>query len=648
MAELLGELAALAFWETAGRAVLHSLWQVAVLGILYGGLRFATRRPEVRYAGAALLLTLAVAWPAFTALDTVPTSTLSFADDEAPPQSSPSDIALSTQNGSRSQPPVRPAKSNAPVFLRTVGAAWQLGALLLLLRLAGRGVHEQRSLLRRSQPLEESVRSQLQGLAEECGIPRVRFAACADSESPCALGVLRPVVLFPLSTLTGFSPSQLEALALHELAHVRRHDYLANVLQSVAEALLFFHPVARWLSGEMRRERELCCDDWAARHASGLELAEALVSLERQRAPSAQRQSAGLAPAAHGPELAVRVERLLQRASEPSHQHRGDFTMLPTSLSFTPRAAVLAVALALVTLPFLLAPGSSVGAQQPQTEEVLVQAQLLVLERGLAETLSPDWTQLAEVSPTLRMSEFAADELAERVTSSSIDEALLTGAAKVIMVPKLRNRVGETATLSIGDTGFAYRLQTRTQRVGDQLLFDVATEIVRDGSSGPAELLENHLASEDEILAFIAPFVSDHPLISGDGAYEYLLLLSLRTLDPELPAAEREELQQAPFGLVYRPQYRGEALNLSLNNVLLTEVLTALSTGTGLRFELDSEVEPGPVTVQLEQVPWDHALEQILKVNCLAAEVERDGLVRIRKAALPCAARMTERDGRRE
>jgi beta-lactamase regulating signal transducer with metallopeptidase domain len=77
-------------------------------------------------------------------------------------------------------------------------------------------------------------------------------------EVPTVVGWLRPVILAPVGALTGLSPDHVEALLAHELAHIRRCDYLVNMLQSVAEALLFYHPAVWWISGEIRAERELC------------------------------------------------------------------------------------------------------------------------------------------------------------------------------------------------------------------------------------------------------------------------------------------------------------------------------------------------------------------------------------------------------
>ncbi len=85
-------------------------------------------------------------------------------------------------------------------------------------------------------------------------------------EIPMAIGWLKPVVLLPAGMITGLNPAQLEMLILHELAHIRRHDYLVNFLQTLIEILFFFHPAVRWISKQVRNEREYCSDDIAVYH----------------------------------------------------------------------------------------------------------------------------------------------------------------------------------------------------------------------------------------------------------------------------------------------------------------------------------------------------------------------------------------------
>jgi len=80
---------------------------------------------------------------------------------------------------------------------------------------------------------------------------------------PAVIGWLKPVLLVPASAVGGLSPDQLEAILAHEIAHVRRHDYLVNLLQTLVETLLFYHPAVWWVSTQVRIEREHCCDDVA-------------------------------------------------------------------------------------------------------------------------------------------------------------------------------------------------------------------------------------------------------------------------------------------------------------------------------------------------------------------------------------------------
>ncbi|HEX9200042.1 MAG TPA: TonB family protein [Acidobacteriaceae bacterium] len=145
-------------------------------------------------------------------------------------------------------------------------------------------------------------------LRRRLGIARaVRLMHSARVEVPTVIGWLRPVVLIPASCLTGLTAEQIEAIFCHELAHVRRHDYLVSVFQSVVEALLFYHPAVWWVSKQVRRERECCCDEMAV-GAGGdvLAYARALSYLEERRAYVPE-----FVLGANGGVLKMRIKRLL-------------------------------------------------------------------------------------------------------------------------------------------------------------------------------------------------------------------------------------------------------------------------------------------------------------------------------------------------
>ncbi len=133
------------------------------------------------------------------------------------------------------------------------------------------------------------------------------------AEVPVVVGYLRPAILLPVGMLAGMPASQIEAILLHELAHIRRHDYLVNLFQTVVEGFLFYHPAVWWISGVIRAERENCCDDLVvAANGNAPEYAAALTALEQSRWAA---HDAALA--ATGGNLMKRIRRLLYPRENP-------------------------------------------------------------------------------------------------------------------------------------------------------------------------------------------------------------------------------------------------------------------------------------------------------------------------------------------
>jgi beta-lactamase regulating signal transducer with metallopeptidase domain/outer membrane biosynthesis protein TonB len=134
------------------------------------------------------------------------------------------------------------------------------------------------------------------------------------NDIPMAIGWIKPVVLIPVTMLSGLTPSQLDMLILHELAHIRRHDYLVNFIQTLVEILLFFHPGVRWVSKQMRNEREYCSDDIAVQH-SGNPVAYAHTLADTASICNSHRHHSipAMAMAASGGDLKQRVLRLIDQ-----------------------------------------------------------------------------------------------------------------------------------------------------------------------------------------------------------------------------------------------------------------------------------------------------------------------------------------------
>jgi len=127
--------------------------------------------------------------------------------------------------------------------------------------------------------------------------------------SPVMLGTIKPIILLPVAVISHLTTEQVEAILLHELAHIKRHDYLLNMLQVITEAILFFNPFVWLLSGIIRKEREHCCDDLVvACSASPLPYARALVILESQRT----NYDLAMAATGHKNQLFNRIKRIME------------------------------------------------------------------------------------------------------------------------------------------------------------------------------------------------------------------------------------------------------------------------------------------------------------------------------------------------
>ena len=162
---------------------------------------------------------------------------------------------------------------------------WVVGASALVLRLLVNWVLVQQLKSEGIQLTEPRLQVVFKRLISNLQINKtVQLFESARVSSPLVIGFFKPVVLLPIGLATGLSNAQIEAVLAHELAHIKRHDYLINLLQSLVEIIYFFHPALWWLSARVRQERENCCDDCAVSVCgSKLALAQALTFVEEYR-----------------------------------------------------------------------------------------------------------------------------------------------------------------------------------------------------------------------------------------------------------------------------------------------------------------------------------------------------------------------------
>jgi beta-lactamase regulating signal transducer with metallopeptidase domain len=295
--------------EALATTLLHSLWQCTLIGLVAAvalrGLRHGS--PQARYAVACVALAACVLWPAIELL-----RVLSGPGDASLPMTALAHSDVATTATASADAVDRPgwhawrdaAADRAPWLV----ALWAIGAVAMLLRLAG-GLRWVARLRRDAQaPADPVWQARLDRLAQRFGLRGVRFAVFEGDGGPVSIGLWRPLVLVPAALLARMPVEAIEALLAHELAHIRRRDYLVNLLQRLAEALLFHHPVVWWLSHRIRIEREQVADDLAATAlGEPRRLAHALLALERAAFPPPT-----LAQAAHGGLLMSRIQSLLR------------------------------------------------------------------------------------------------------------------------------------------------------------------------------------------------------------------------------------------------------------------------------------------------------------------------------------------------
>ena len=285
--------------------LLHFVWQGAALAAAaYVSLHFL-RNSSARYAFLVGVLVLMLAAPVatFVVLNSQAAATASISSSAMNP-------ALAADAAARTAAIKHPSTASArtaPDYFFLLVELWFAGVVLFSLRSAGGFFLVVRLRRKESTPVSREFLELCQALQESMGITRmVRYCESLQLDAPVVVGWIRPVVLLPVSALTGLDETQLQAVIAHELAHIRRLDAFVNLFQIAVESLLFYHPAVWWLGKRIREERENCCDDAAvAVCGSPVTYAHALARMAESRVAPQLLMAANRGP------LAARVARLL-------------------------------------------------------------------------------------------------------------------------------------------------------------------------------------------------------------------------------------------------------------------------------------------------------------------------------------------------
>jgi TonB family protein len=193
---------------------------------------------------------------------------------------------------------------------------WALGVGFLSLRAVMGWMGAQRLVHLDTEDVSGSLQLLVNKLMARLGVEQaVRVLESGRVRVPTVVGWLKPVILLPAAVIARMPEDQLEMVIAHELGHIRRYDYLFNLFQVIIETLFFYHPAIRWLSREVRQEREHCVDDLVVDHCARPVLyAKALANLEVLREPVP-----AIALSASGGDLVYRVRRIIRHELPGNH-----------------------------------------------------------------------------------------------------------------------------------------------------------------------------------------------------------------------------------------------------------------------------------------------------------------------------------------
>ncbi len=269
-----------------------------------------------------------------------------------------------------------------------IDGVWMIGVSLLALRAMG-GWYQLQTLRKRARwTIPADVAHQFHQISERMQLAgQISLRISDEVISPLAMGAWRATVILPVSAVLRMPPSELEAVLAHELAHIRRFDYLCNLFQTAVESVLFFHPAVWWLSRTVRERREVCCDEVAVSVcADPVVYAQALLRLEEEKTERLR-----LAVALRGPKgsLLRRVklvlgDRGIAESGTTSGVRVAAAALLAMGLLFGPkvRRVVAAPLISVSQTTFNHATPALSLAAKPQSEATPVKARPKSVDQG--------------------------------------------------------------------------------------------------------------------------------------------------------------------------------------------------------------------------------------------------------------------------
>ena len=376
-------------WRNLVLAVIHTLWQGPIIAaLLWILLRGAPAKwAHLRYLAAlcalgAIVFAGMVTW---SVLDRGGFSGGSYNSTSVAEQ--PQEPLINSATPPSSAAPLTSPATIIP-WTTWAGCVWASGVALMLFR-ATAGAARAQHWAARGTPLHNGpLAERVTQVAIQMRLRRpIRLLVHDQWISPAVVGFIFPTLLLPASIMSNLPAAHLQMVLVHELAHIRRWDYLVNFCQQVIESILFFNPAIWWVSKQVRAEREACCDAWAVRVTGPREAACTLAGFAQRLTKGFLPPSPAMAITGESGSLLNRIKRIVRPNDRPA-------------ISAPWYGAIAAIVGAFIFLGVLRA-GADVAVTTAQS--LLTPAQRIdkIAEVRQSQTPSLDPSQMIEVSGTV-------------------------------------------------------------------------------------------------------------------------------------------------------------------------------------------------------------------------------------------------------
>lgn len=302
-----------AFLKALGWALLNSIWQMAILWLVYLVLAASLRKltAHIKHSLAILLMGIGSVWFAFTL------AIKYFDYSESPVVIAVAETAPETLAGF-----IGVSLQNFETTLPLLSGIYLLVIVFLFFRFAAQYRYTRHISTQAIHKLQPQLRMYVQQVAARMGIKKdINVWLSEIVDTPMTIGFWKPVILMPIASINGLSTQQVEAILLHELAHIRRNDYLVNLMIASIDIILFFNPFSKLFIRTIKRERENSCDDLVLQFQYNAHAyASALLAIEQKRV---MKVALGMAATGKNNRMLLdRVKRILNQPVTTRYNNR--------------------------------------------------------------------------------------------------------------------------------------------------------------------------------------------------------------------------------------------------------------------------------------------------------------------------------------